>query len=176
MPALSVTEAEYLDVVDEYDRVVDRLPRQTVHARQLRHRAVHILVFNGSGELFLQRRSWRKEVAPGLWDSSAAGHLDCGEAYDTAAVRELAEELGVHAEPQRFLHLEAAALTGWEFVWVYRCVHAGPFTLAADEIDEGRWYAPRELDATLAAQPARFSSTFATIWTTLRNGVDGHPR
>ena len=34
-----------------------------------------------------------KDSSPGLWDSSASGHLDCGEDYDACAVRELREEL-----------------------------------------------------------------------------------
>ena len=86
---------EFFDVVDGRDTVVGRAARREVHARGLLHRAVHILVFDGAGRVFLQKRSMKKDIAPGLWDSSCSGHVDAGENYDAAAVRELAEELGL---------------------------------------------------------------------------------
>ena len=67
--------------------MIGREPRSVVHARGLRHRAVHVLVFNSAGELFLQKRSMTKDNDPGLWDSSCSGHVDAGETYDEAAVR-----------------------------------------------------------------------------------------
>ena len=63
------------------------------------HRAVHILVFNQRGELFLQKRSMSKDNDPGMWDSSAAGHVDSGESYLDCATREIEEELGVEFSP-----------------------------------------------------------------------------
>src|SRR6185503_11007000 len=86
---------EYFDVVNERDEVIDRRSRPDVHRLGLRHRAVHVLVFNRRGELFLQKRSLRKDCFPGAWDSSAAGHLDRGEDYDACALREVREELGI---------------------------------------------------------------------------------
>ena len=56
MPESNLDE-EWFDVVDEKDVVVSRATRQEVHAHGLRHRAVHVLVFNRAGQLFLQKRS-----------------------------------------------------------------------------------------------------------------------
>ena len=86
---------EIFDVVNERDEVVGQAPRQEVHARGLWHRAVHVLVFNARGEIFLQKRSLKKDIAAWKWDSSASGHLDTGEAYDACAVREVREEIGL---------------------------------------------------------------------------------
>jgi 16S rRNA (adenine1518-N6/adenine1519-N6)-dimethyltransferase len=63
---------EIFDVVDEADRVTGQASRHEVHTRKLRHRAVHIFVFNERGALFLQKRSRWKDMHPGRWDSSAA--------------------------------------------------------------------------------------------------------
>ncbi|HMJ07178.1 MAG TPA: 16S rRNA (adenine(1518)-N(6)/adenine(1519)-N(6))-dimethyltransferase RsmA, partial [Chthoniobacterales bacterium] len=71
--------SEPFAVVDASDRVVGSAPRSTVHANNLLHRAVHILLFNDAGDLFLQLRSRLKDRHPGVWDSSAAGHVDAGE-------------------------------------------------------------------------------------------------
>src|SRR4026207_1674874 len=99
---------EYFDVVNERDEVIDRRSRPDVHRLGLRHRAVHVLVFNKRGELFLQKRSMRKDCFPGTWDSSASGHLDSGESYDACAVRELKEELGVSPAiaPERLFKID----------------------------------------------------------------------
>ena len=86
-------QEELLSVVDEHDRVVGYRERGEVHRLGLRHRAVHVMVFNRRGEVFLQKRSLNKDEFPGLWDSSAAGHLAPGEGYAECALRELEEEL-----------------------------------------------------------------------------------
>src|SRR5260221_2408518 len=87
---------ELFDVVDLDDRVTGRAPRSAVHAGKLLHRAVHVLIHDTNGHLFLQKRSLSKDTFPGCWDSSCSGHVDAGEDYVTAARRELGEELGWH--------------------------------------------------------------------------------
>ena len=56
---------EIFDVVNERDEVVGREVRREVHRLGLKHRAVHVLVFNARGELFLQKRSMTKDTFPG---------------------------------------------------------------------------------------------------------------
>jgi isopentenyldiphosphate isomerase len=107
-----------------------------------------------------------KDTSPGLWDSSASGHLDAGEDYDAAAVRELGEELGwkVTEPPARWLRLLACAETGHEFVWVYRLQADGPFTLHPDEIERGEWFAPAEVTRWMNERPQDFCEAFKLIW------------
>ena len=157
---------EYFDVVDAHDAVVGRAARREVHERGLMHRAVHVLVFDGTGRVFLQKRSMRKDIAPGAWDSSCSGHVDSGESYDAAAVRELGEELGLRivSVPERLFRLEACRETGWEFVWVYRLMHPGPFTLNSEEIETGAWFTPSEVDELIASHPEDYSLSFKHIW------------
>jgi isopentenyl-diphosphate delta-isomerase type 1 len=162
---------ELLWEVDEQDRVVGPRARGEIHGLGLRHRAVHILVFNDCDEILLQKRSEAKDVNPGLWDTSAAGHVDWGESYDDCAVRELAEELGiVSPSPLRFLFkLPASVQTGWEFVQVYRAVHSGTLQPNFDEIDACRWFDMAELDAWVNGAGIGLTSSFRLIWQTYRN-------
>lgn len=155
---------ERFPVVDEQDEVVSDAPRSMVHANNLRHRAVHILIFNEAGELFLQKRSPWKDRHPSLWDSSAAGHVDAGEEYDEAARRELKEELGVEAEPHRVAKLESSERTGQEFIWVYRASHDGPFTLARDEIESGEFFALEVVAGWIDARRDDFAPGFIDSW------------
>lgn len=157
---------EIFDVVDEGDCVIGRERRSEVHRRGLRHRAAHILVFNERGEVFLQKRSMSKDRCPGVWDSSASGHLDCGEDYDACAVRELREEIGLRVSrcPARLFKLEACEATDQEFVWVYRCRAEGPFTLHPEEIERGDWFPADEVTRWVEERPEEFAPAFVHIW------------
>lgn len=157
---------EIFDVANERDEVVGRATRNEVHARGLMHRAVHVLVFNSRGEVFLQKRSMTKDKSPGLWDSSASGHVDSGEAYDVCAARELHEELGLTTTepPQRLFKLTACEATDQEHVWVYRCEAEGPFALHPQEIECGAWAAPKEVSRRIDENPSTFSSAFRYLW------------
>jgi isopentenyldiphosphate isomerase len=162
---------EIFDVVDDRDEVIGRQTRSEVHRLGLKHRAIHVLVFNGRGEVFLQKRSMRKDRQPGLWDSSASGHLDCGEDYDHCAVRELGEEIGLFraTSPQRLFKLAASEQTDQEHVWVYRCEAEGPFELNADEIETGGWFAPEAVTRWMAERPHEFASALLLIWKRIQN-------
>ncbi len=157
---------EWFDVVNARDEVIGRELRRNVHARGLWHRAVHVLVFNRAGQVFLQKRSMLKDLSPGLWDSSCSGHLDSGEDYDAAARRELAEEIGVTVAetPARWFRIEPCLETGWEFVWVYRLDHEGPFVLHPEEIETGGWFAPAEVTAWMTRQPQAFCPSIKLLW------------
>lgn len=157
---------EWFDVVNERDEVIDRQPRPEVHRLGLLHRAVHVFVFNARGQIFLQKRSMRKDCFPGTWDSSCSGHLDLGESYDDCAIRELKEEIGLttHAPPVRQFKVQACRETGQEFVWLYRCHSEGPFMLQPEEISEGGWFSPREVDDWIARAPLEFAPAFVLIW------------
>ena len=52
-------DAEMLSVVDSDDHVVGTERRDKIHELGLRHRAVHVLIFNNNGDLFLQKRGVR---------------------------------------------------------------------------------------------------------------------
>jgi isopentenyl-diphosphate Delta-isomerase len=125
-----------------------------------------VVVFNSAGAVFLQKRSMLKDRQPGLWDSSASGHVDSGENYDACAMRELREEIGLELArpPRRLFKLPPAAQTDQEHVWVYRCEAEGPFTLDPVEIETGGWFMPEEVNAWMASRPQDFASALLVIW------------
>jgi len=166
-PAAAVTaqnDSEQFDVVDETDRVIGQAGRGVVHAQNRRHRAVHILVFNHQGELLLQKRSAWKDREPLKWDSGAAGHLEPGEDYLSAAGRETAEELGFHPTLQRVGKIAASPGTGQEFVEVFTTRHDGPFLLPPAEIEDAVFFAVPVVEEWLAVRPEDFSPGFREVW------------
>jgi isopentenyl-diphosphate delta-isomerase type 1 len=158
---------EFFDVVNDHDQVVGRASRAEVHARGLKHRAVHAFVFNPSGELFVQKRSATKDTFPGCYDSSASGHLGSSEEYDACAVRELQEELGLKVSPQllrKHFKIAACPETGWEFVWVYSI--QGDFTPAVNpaEIETGCFSPVSSVRALIAQHRERCAPSFRRVF------------
>ena len=160
-PAQAQHAEELFDVVDKQDVVLRPETREVVHVNNLRHRAAHMLLFNSKGELFLQKRSMWKDRNPGLWDSSAAGHVDSGEDYLQAARRELQEELGIPApELLCFGRLTPSPATGWEFIELYRGTHEGPFHPAPMEIETGAFFEMEHIVEWAKNTPTDFSPVF----------------
>jgi len=166
---------ELFDVVDLDDRVVGQAPRREVHAQKRLHRSIHVLIHDAAGHLFLQRRSLTKDTFPGCWDSSCSGHVDAGEDYVAAARRELGEELGWHDAtlPLRpLMKLRASPETGYEFIQIFLMGPlSGPFTLHPEEITEGRWIVPDELDILLGEYPEHVAGALRLLWSHHRGEI-----
>jgi 16S rRNA (adenine1518-N6/adenine1519-N6)-dimethyltransferase len=164
VPSRAQMDSETFPLVDECDRVIGSAARGEVHGNNLRHRAVHMLLFNKAGEVFLQKRSRSKDRHPLTWDSSAAGHVEAGEEYDQAAMRELREELGLETPLTRLVRLPASEQTGQEFIWVYTGRWDGPIVFDPAEIDAGGFFPPDVVTAWIAARPGDFAPGFVGCW------------
>ena len=165
----------FFDTVDTADRVIGHATRRETHARGLLHRATHVMLYDWNGNLFLQRRSMSKDTFPGCWDSSCSGHVDAGEDYHTAARRELGEELGwfdTSQELRPLFKLSASAETGNEFIQVYLLGPiSGYLNLNPQEISEGRWVKPVELDMMVNQQPETVASALCLLWRNHREDI-----
>jgi 16S rRNA (adenine1518-N6/adenine1519-N6)-dimethyltransferase len=155
---------EQFQLVDEQDRPVGGAPRSQVHANNLLHRAVHVLIFSPTGEVYLQLRSRLKDRHPLTWDSSAAGHVNLGEDYDQTAARELGEELGIETELKRVVKLPASERTDSEFIWLYCGSYEGELRPNSNEIEALRAFPPHIVDDWIKARPREFSTGFLECW------------
>ncbi len=168
VPERRTGQEERFPVVDEMDRILRYAYRSKVHGDNLRHRAVHILIFNDVGEVYLQKRSRRKDRHPLLWDSSAAGHVCAGEGYDEAAQRELQEELGINVPLEKVLTVSASIRTGQEFIWLYRGNFQGDPRPNRSEIEAGAFFTPAVVNGWIAARPGDFAPGFMECWEAYR--------
>lgn len=155
---------ELLQVVDDADRPIGSLCRGDIHAEHKYHRAVHVLLFNTLGHIYLQRRSTTKDTWAGYWDSSCAGHVRGDEPYDEAADRELMEELGVAGALKRLGKIDACDATENEFVVVYTLIHDGDVHPNADEIDEGRFFPIEQVRFELMRKIRPFTPSFSSVF------------
>ena len=141
---------EYFDIYDEAGNRIGRALRSECHGNPaLLHHTSHVVVFHpAGGRILLQKRSRSKDIQPGKWDTAVGGHVDAGEDYLTAALRELREELGVTASAGELRHLFDSKIRNAvesEDVRVYALRSAGPFRCQPEEIDEIRFWTADEL-------------------------------
>ena len=145
---------ELVDVVDESDHVVAQVSRAEMRRANLLHRAVYILVRNSRAELFVHRRTQSKDVYPGYWDVTVGGVVGAGEDYDTAARRELAEEIGIACDvllPLFEVRYRdgSTQLVGRAFL----ARHDGPLSLQTEEIAHGDFVSLAEAERIVREEP-----------------------
>jgi 8-oxo-dGTP pyrophosphatase MutT (NUDIX family) len=149
-----LNQGEIVAIVDEKNNVVGAAPRFEMRAKNLPHRAAYILVFNSSGELFVQKRTPVKDVYPGYYDVAAGGVVLADESYEISAERELAEEMGIRDVALThlfdFYHQDADSR-----VWgrVYSCVYDGEIVLEEDEVESGGFYSVDEVLQSSLREP-----------------------
>lgn len=131
-------DREKLEIVDGEGNVIGLAERAELHRNPgLVHRVVHVLVFNNHGELLLQKRSNKKDVAPSKWDTSVGGHINPGEDVLAAARREMEEELGIKGRELRYLYRYLFSnQRESELVNTYSCVCEENLDFNREEIDE----------------------------------------
>ena len=142
---------EIIEVVDREGRVVGAAPRDCVHGdNRLLHRVVHVLVCDAGNRLLLQKRSLNKKVAPGRWDTSVGGHVDCGEAIEDAMLREMEEELGIRPDmpcyAYQYIHTNNVES---ELVFTYICRYDGPIRFNPEEIDAVKFWTTAEIETAV---------------------------
>ena len=99
MPDRTDEEVALYDPADPNGRVIGHAPRSRMRAENLPHAATSVAVRDAEGRIYVHRRTDTKDVFPGAHDVWAGGVVGAGEDPDTAAHRELAEELGITGAP-----------------------------------------------------------------------------
>jgi 16S rRNA (adenine1518-N6/adenine1519-N6)-dimethyltransferase len=130
------------------------------------HRIVRVFLLNAVGEVLITRRSANLSSSPGKWNDSSSGHVDEGETYEAAALRELQEEIGVSGV---VLNAVAKVKNSEEdepdkiknrFHMIYTGNYDGLLRLNPQEVSEARWISPANLRLWIGTAPAEFTEGF----------------
>lgn len=98
---------EWVDIVDEEDKVIESMPRSEAYEKKLftSMRASWLMIKRSDGKFWIPRRSLHKKVLPGALDGSVVGHVSSGETYEQALIRETWEEVGVDLSQHKYRFL-----------------------------------------------------------------------
>ena len=145
---------EMFEIIDDLTgKVIGMAPRSKCHGDpRLVHRAAHVVVLHPDGTgIFLQKRSMKKDIQPGKWDTAVGGHLMPGENFEQAARRELGEELGIHTDERlsKILEYKVRNEKESENVEVFCLVSGGPFHIQKSELDSVEYFSFEDLKKCL---------------------------
>ncbi|MFE2638383.1 NUDIX hydrolase [Streptomyces scopuliridis] len=129
--------SELVEHVDEHDRVLGIVERDEAVRENWLHRIAATICRDREGRILVLRRAETLSRFPGYYDVMVGGAVNVGESYEEAAVRELAEELGVRVLV-RFL-FKFLSREGISPIWlgVHEAVVSEILVPDSDEID---WY------------------------------------
>ena len=163
--------SEWFPIVESSGFVIGRSSRQYCHsgAKPL-HPVVHIHIIDRMSRVYLQKRSMRKDIQPGKWDTAVGGHVSYGETVFEAVHREAAEELKfTDFNPIHLMTYEFESSVEREMVNVFAAVGSYDLCPDLDEVDEGRWWNLSDIDASIGKGvfTPNFESEFAMIRSSL---------
>jgi isopentenyldiphosphate isomerase len=140
--------SEWFPIVEPTGIVTGRSTRQYCHGgSKPLHPVIHIHIIDRYGRIYLQKRSMKKDIQPGKWDTAVGGHVSYGETLLEAVFREASEELGLTAFNPVFLtsYVFESAVER-ELVNVFAAVGSFDLRPDLDEVDEGRWWPVEEVN------------------------------
>lgn len=144
---------EWLPLVNEKGEVTDQAPRSLCHSgSKLLHPVVHLHIINDQREIFLQKRSMKKDLLPGKWDTAVGGHIGLNEKVEDALKRETYEELGITDFEARFVGSYIwESSREKELVFSFICTRYNTIHIDNDEVDEGRFWNKTEIEKGIRA-------------------------
>ena len=150
-----IDKNELLFVVDEKNQPLAPLPRHTVHDKGIWHRATGIWVINQKKQILSQKRSLKKDLEPGKWETFFGGHLHPTDTYLENAIQELSEELGISVQkdtliPYKIFKSDKPKHKEFQHSFVYKIDREDvDFHFEKEEIDEVKWFNLEEIKTYL---------------------------
>lgn len=133
---------EYWDL---YDIARNKTGKTAVRGEKIAdgdyHLIIHICIFNSEGQMLIQRRQSFKDGWPDLWDITVGGSAVKGDSSQTAAERELREELGIKADFKGVRpHLTINAGDCFDDVYlIEKDVSLSDLKLQYEEVQDAKW-------------------------------------
>ena len=155
-------------VVDENDSEIGAEYMMDAINKGLIRRASRVFVFNKNGQILVQRRS-EYVLKPLLLDQSAAGHVDEGEIYYEAAVRELNEELGIKNVDLEEIVVSLRTTDFYNAVYRVIIENDEQINFDTEEVAEVIWFDVKDLDKEMLHKPENFNKSFIQMWGSLRD-------
>ncbi len=152
-------------LVDEHDTPVGTMGKMEVHEKAILHRAFSVFIFNGKGEMLLQKRATNKYHSAGLWTNTCCSHPRPGEETLAAAQKRLEEEMGFStALAKAFSFVYKApfdnGLTEYEYDHVFTGIYNGTVQPNPQEVCDYCYQSIGQIKSNIQAHPQNFTEWF----------------
>lgn len=144
-----------MELWDLYDVHRNKTDQTWVRGEKLQpgnyHLVVHVCIFNSDGEMLIQQRQPFKEGWPNLWDVTVGGSAVSGDTSQTAARRELFEEIGLDVDFGRIRpHLTINFERGFDDIYlIENNVELQTLKLQYEEVQNVKWASREEILAMI---------------------------
>jgi len=159
--------SENIRIYDNKGNPIGSASREEAMVKNLYRGVVRVFLLNKDNLMYVQKRGEKADLAPGLWDQSAGGHIDASEEPEQAALRELKEELGVELDSLDFLisypfeeERHGKTVSSFDFLFTGKSVQN--IHVQKEELSGGRWFDIEELKLELSQSPEKFAPGFKT--------------
>jgi isopentenyldiphosphate isomerase len=139
---------ELWDIYDnERNKTGKTMIRGNSFANGAYHLVVHVCVFNSKNEMLIQQRQPFKEGWPNMWDVTVGGSAISGDSSQTAAERELFEEIGYKIDLSNIRpHLTINFEVGFDDYYLVEAeVDIDALKLQFEEVQRVKWASKNEI-------------------------------
>lgn len=142
---------EYWDI---YDIGRIKTDRQMIRGEKMKegdyHLVVHVCIFNKKGEMLIQQRQPFKSGWSNLWDITVGGSAVKGDDSQTAAARELFEELGIRYDftgirPYITINFDVGFDDYYLIELIEKEIDPASLVLQPEEVQAAKWATEREI-------------------------------
>jgi len=111
------------------------------------HLVVHVCVFNSDGEMLIQQRQPFKEGWSNMWDITVGGSAIKGDTSQSAAERELFEEIGLRVDFKNIRpHITMNFNNGFDDIYlIEQDVDINELSLQYEEVQKVKWASKEEI-------------------------------
>ena len=123
------------------------MQRGSAFAKDAFHVVVHVCIFNTRGEMLIQQRQPFKEGWPNMWDVTVGGSSTAGDTSQSAAEREVFEEIGYKLNLSNTRpHLTVSFEVGFDDYYLVEAdIKIETLQLQYEEVQRVKWAAKEEI-------------------------------
>ncbi|OGK64555.1 hypothetical protein A2313_00905 [Candidatus Roizmanbacteria bacterium RIFOXYB2_FULL_41_10] len=151
---------EYLDIVDNQNRVIGNASLPEIYEQNLNHRIIHIIIKSQNGDILMQQRIQDEDGSIAL-SSSLGGHVSTGETYSLTALRELFEEYQINSSKPIFLSHKGDLIfpcsgNAKKYINVFETTLKDDIKLTTNEAVDAVFISRAEVQDLASNEPSRF--------------------
>ena len=140
----------YIKIIDSEGKEIGCIEKKYLAPLGLRHQIARVIAYaRSTNTVLLQQRSLTDDSCPGMWDTSASGHVDGHEDIEVAALRELQEELNLTTKRENLQYvgsfetseeLQQGCLERQTHIYCLELEEESTdFAIEPDEVEKAEW-------------------------------------